>query len=94
VSAKMHCQGCDFYGSSVLADFQDGNPCRNCGLPHEAAVAVLAARERGASEELITKFTGAEQRATAAERKVADLERRLSEIRDVLDSEVQDYDRW
>jgi hypothetical protein len=51
-----------------------------CGLPAAAAIAVLAAQERGASEQLVQLTAKAEQRAAKAEREVLWLRDRLDQI--------------
>ena len=56
MSDKMECPGCEGYSSSVLADFNNGEPCRFCGLPHEATVAILAARRKSADADLTEQF--------------------------------------
>jgi hypothetical protein len=52
MSEKMECPGCKSYTSGVLADFNNGEPCRVCKLPYEAASAILAARRRSPDAEL------------------------------------------
>jgi hypothetical protein len=64
---KMQCPACESYPSSVLADFENGEPCRVRELPNEAASAILAARARSADAQLTAQFEEAITRATRAE---------------------------
>ena len=87
---KMTCPACDAHLSSVLMAFEEGQPCPNCGLPAEAAVDVLAARKRGASEVLTQKYAAAETRAAKAEAEVRKLRAKLDRIKWELESDAPD----
>jgi hypothetical protein len=78
---KRSCPACGTHSSSVGIDFRDGNPCRYCGLPAEAAFQLDAARERGASQAAVEMAAQAEARAAVAEAEVARLRAVLDEIR-------------
>jgi Family of unknown function (DUF6221) len=64
---NMQCPACESYTSSVLADFENAEPCRVCQLPNEAASAILATRARSADAQLTAQFEEAITRATRAE---------------------------
>jgi hypothetical protein len=80
MSNKAECPACDSYTSGIYTAFENGEQCPTCGLPAEAAAAVLAARERGASEELVQRAAKAERRAAAAEREAGRLRAALDRI--------------
>jgi hypothetical protein len=80
MSDKAICPACDSYTSAIHQAFRDGGACPYCGLPSETANAVLAAQERGASEDLVQRAAKAEQRAAKAEREVLWLRDRLDQI--------------
>lgn len=84
---KAYCPGCDASLSRIREAFDDGQPCPNCGLPYEAAMAVEAARARGADEKLVERALAAEKRAGEMEAELRDLRGRLSEIRGVANRE-------
>jgi uncharacterized protein (UPF0212 family) len=77
----MTCPACDAHLSSVYAAYQDERPCPECGLPHEAAVAVRKAAARGVSEDLQRRYTEAEQRAARAEREANALRNKVQGYR-------------
>jgi hypothetical protein len=85
VSDKAICPACDSYTSDIHEAFRSGDKCPYCGLPAKAANAVLAAQERGASEDLVQRAAKAEQRAAKAEQRAAKAEREVLWLRDRLD---------
>lgn len=80
MSMKAECPACDSETSELYRAFQEGDPCPYCGLPADAANAVLAARERGASEQLVERAAKAEQRAAKAEQEARRLREALDRI--------------
>jgi len=52
VSDKAECPGCGACTSGVLADDQNGEPCRYCGLSAQARAEVRAVRRTQADEQL------------------------------------------
>lgn len=93
---KMTCPACDAHLSAIHRAFQEERPCPNCGLPHEAAVAVIGAASRGAAVELQRKYLEAEQRAARAEREANALRNKLKAIEQVVGQPSGDFDpaRW
>lgn len=85
MSDKMECPGCESYTSSVLANFENGEPCPYCELPHEAAAAIIDARRRAADGELTKRYEKAIKRAARAEAEMHELRRTLRDIREALD---------
>ena len=85
---KMICPACDAYLSSIAMAFRDSEPCPNCGLPAEAAVAVLAAQKRGADEALTKKYAEAETRAAEAEAEARRLREKLRRIKRELEGDA------
>lgn len=85
MSDKMECPGCGSYTSTIRRRFEDGLPCDLCGLPAEAAMAVLAAQVRGADQTLIERAAAAEKRAAELERENGHLRSQLADIRRVLE---------
>ena len=81
---KMTCPACESHTSGMLSAFREGLPCPYCALPHEAAVAVLAAQQRAADEQLIARYMAAEKRAANAEQELGQLRRQLNGIRQIL----------
>lgn len=88
VTDKATCPACDSCTSGIARAFRDGESCPHCDLPADAAAAVLAAQERGASEDLVTRAAKAEQRAAAAEAEAGRLRGVLRRARRVLDEEA------
>lgn len=84
---KMTCPACDAHLSSVLQAFREGDPCPVCGLPADAASAVLAAQKRGADVELVERLTKAEQRAGKAEAEAMRLREKLQRIKWAIEDE-------
>lgn len=81
---KATCPACDSETSTIYRAFNEGEACPYCGLPADAANAVLAARERGASEQLVERAALAEQRAAKAEQEIGRLRGRLDRINRIL----------
>ena len=66
--------------TNVGIDFSQGDPCRYCGLPADAAFELDLARERGANKATVDMAAKAEARAAVAEVEVARLRGLLREI--------------
>jgi hypothetical protein len=84
MSEKMTCPGCNAYTSDTRNDYMNGDPCRFCGLPNEAMVAVISVQRSRADETLKKEYAKAIERATRAEDEVAKLSAKLEEIRYAL----------
>lgn len=80
----MECPACKSYLSSVCRAYRDGEDCPECGFPHEAHEAFLAAQARGADSTLNERLVLAEKRAVEAERELAVLRSKLARIGDIL----------
>ena len=80
MSDKRQCPACETYSSSVLAAFQRGEGCPQCGLSADAAEQLLMARARGATAELVEMAAKAEARAQAAEAEASELRATLAQI--------------
>lgn len=97
MSDKMTCPGCDAHSSTVLSRFNDGQPCKFCGLSAPAALEILAVRERQADAELTAKLEEALKRADKAEDQVRrlriHLNALLSKAHEVA-REVDDPEPW
>jgi hypothetical protein len=78
---KMECPACKSYTSAILEAYVGGRPCPYCGLPQEAASAVLEAQKRGADEDLTKRMLDAEKRAAKAEHEAAELRSILRDAR-------------
>ncbi len=92
---KMVCLCCDSYTSGILEAFEYGRPCPVCGLSADATQAILAARKKGADEQLVQRCLEAEQRAGKAEAEVALLRYRLAEVeRSVAAALKAEPPRW
>lgn len=76
----MTCPACGSRTSSVVAAFEDGDPCPACGLPHAAAVAVVAVKEQQADAEVTRRAIRAELRAAAAENELWRAQWRLDRV--------------
>ena len=83
---KMACPACDSETSAIGLAFRDGAPCPYCGLPAEAAEAVIEARKRGASEQVLERMAKAEARAAMAERRLGHLLGTLGTIARLADT--------
>lgn len=83
---KQMCPACDSETSAIGMAFRDGEPCPYCGLPAEAAEAVMEARKRGATEQVLERLAKAEARAAMAERRLGHLLGTLSAIARMADS--------
>lgn len=83
---KQMCPACDSETSAIGLAFRDGEPYPYCGLPAEAAEAVIGARKRGASEQVLERMARAEARAAMAERRLSHLLGTLSDIARLADS--------
>jgi DNA repair exonuclease SbcCD ATPase subunit len=88
----MTCPACDAHLSSVYSAFREERPCPECGLPHDAAVAVLKAAARGASEDLQRRYAEAEQRAAQAEREANALRNKIRAIEAEVNRSVEQFD--
>lgn len=85
MSDKMTCPGCDSYTSGVLADFTNEEECRYCGLPHEAAAAILSVRRTAADADLKARYEDAITRATRAEADSVRFAALLFELRELIE---------
>ena len=84
---KTTCPACDSETSAIGMAFRDGEPCPYCGLPAEAAEAVMEARKREeASELVLERMAKAEARAAMAERRLGHLLGTLGTIARMADS--------
>lgn len=77
---KRSCPACGTHSSDVGYDFINGDPCRFCGLPAEAALALDVAKARGAQQSILDMAAKAEARAGKAEAEVVRLRELLREI--------------
>lgn len=84
MSRKMTCPGCNAHTSSVLAAFEEGRPCPNCGLSAEAALEIDGVRQRRADEELKAKLETAIKERDAAQRELRLVKARLERITDLV----------
>lgn len=85
---KMECPACNAYLSSVCWAYRNGEDCPECGFPHDAHEAFLAAQARGADATLNERLVLAEKRAAEAERELAVVRSKLSRIGGILGPEV------
>lgn len=85
---KMECPACHGYLSSVRRAYLDGEDCPECGFPHDAHEAFLAAQARGADAGLNERLVLAEKRAVEAERELAVARSKLRRIGGILGPEV------
>ena len=83
---KTTCPACDSWTSEVGRALRDGEPCPYCGLPAEAAEAVIRARRRGAAEDVLERMAKAEARAAMAEKRLGHLLGTLGAIARMADS--------
>lgn len=83
---KQMCPACDSETSAIGMAFRDGEPCPYCGLPAESAEAVMEARKRGATEQVLERMAKAEARAAMAERRLGHLLGALGTIARMADS--------
>jgi transcription elongation factor Elf1 len=81
---KMTCPACNSHTSSVLAAFEEGRPCPECGLSAEAALEILSVRQRRADEELKAKLETAIKERDAAQRELRLVKARLERITDLV----------
>jgi hypothetical protein len=78
---RMLCPACGSYTSSIVAAFEEGEPCPACGLPASAAAAVIEVKARQAGEEVTQRAVRAELRAAAAEEELRWLRRVLASVK-------------
>ena len=83
---KRTCPACDSETSAIGLAFREGAPCPYCGLPAEAAEAVIEARKRGASEDILERMAKAEARAAVAENRLGNLVGTLATIARLADT--------
>lgn len=90
---KRECPGCDSWTSAVGEAFRDGDPCPYCGLPAEAVRLIDEARERHVSEDLITRYAAADERARKAETEARRLRLVLNNIQRFVDDGMAGLER-
>jgi hypothetical protein len=88
MSNKMTCPGCGTHTSSVLAAFEEGRPCPNCGLSAEAALEIQAVRLKRADEELKTRLETAIKERDEAQRELQWAKQRLEKVGETLSEAV------
>ena len=81
MSQKMTCPACNAHLSSVYQAFENGEPCPNCGLSHEAAQEVLSAKARNADETLRARLTELLAERDAAVARAEKAESKLQRIK-------------
>ena len=91
MGSKMSCPGCGSYGSDVQADYSEGNPCRHCGLSHDAAAEILAVQGSRADEAIKKQLTEALKAKGIAEAKLRKAEHRLEAIKEALEAEDPEW---
>jgi hypothetical protein len=87
---KMTCPACDARTSSVLAAFEEGRPCPNCGLSAEAALEIDDVQQRRADEELKARLEQAIKDRDAAQRELRLTKARLQRITDLVGRPLED----
>lgn len=87
---KMTCPACNSHTSSVLAAFEEGRPCPECGLSAEAALDILTVRQRCADEELKTKLETAIKERDVAQRELRLVKARLERITELVGRPLED----
>lgn len=85
MSEKMTCPGCSFHSSSVMAAFDDAEPCPSCGLSAAAALEIFGIRATRADVAVKAQAAEAIRRLDAAETRAAKAERLVERMREVLD---------
>lgn len=88
---RMTCPACGSRTSSIVAAFEEGDPCPVCGLPHAAASAVVAIKAREANSEVTQRAVHAELRAAAAENELRRAQWRLECVTQAI---VSEPDGW
>lgn len=91
---RMTCPGCGARTSSIVQAFVDGEPCPSCGLPHDAAAAVVEVKARQANEEVTRRAVRAEMRAAVAENELRLLKHRVEQVVAALASEPWGWTRF
>lgn len=90
MSRKMTCPACNSHTSSVLAAFEEGRPCPNCGLSSEAALEIAGVRQRRADEDLKARLETAIKERDAAQRELRLVKARLERITELVGSPLED----
>lgn len=85
---KMTCPGCNSHTSSVLAAFEEGRPCPQCGLSAEAALEIETIRQRRADEDLKARLEQAIKERDEAQRELRWAKHRLDRLSEVLGDAV------
>lgn len=90
MSRKMTCPACNAHLSSVLAAFEEGRPCPNCGLSAEAALEIEGVRMRRADEDLKARLEAAIKERDAAQRELRLVKARLKRITELVGRPLED----
>lgn len=90
MSNKMACPACGSHTSSVLAAFEEGRPCPECGLSAEASLEILTVRQRRADEELKTKLEATIKERDTAQRELRFVKARLERITELVGRPLED----
>jgi hypothetical protein len=90
MSRKMTCPACSAHTSSVLAAFEEGRPCPNCGLSAEAALEIEGVRQRRADEELKARLEVVVKERDAAQQELRLVKARLERITKLVGSPLTD----
>lgn len=90
MSRKMTCPACNSHTSSVLAAFEDGRPCPNCGLSAEAALEIDGVRMRRADEDLKARLETVIKERDAAQRELRLTRARLERITALVARPLED----
>jgi transcription elongation factor Elf1 len=90
MSRKMTCPACNSHTSSVLAAFEEGRPCPNCGLSAGAALEIEGVRQRRADEDLKARLEAAIKERDAAQRELRLTKARLERITELVGRPLED----
>ncbi len=95
MSRKMTCPACNAHTSSVLAAFEEGRPCPNCGLSAAAALEINDVQQRRADEELKARLETAIKERDSAQRELRLTKDRLERITDLVGRPLGDEEpQW
>lgn len=90
MSRKMTCPACNAYTSSVLAAFEEGQPCPYCGLSADAALEIDGVRQQRADENLKARLEKAIKERDAAHRELRLVKSRLERITELVGCPLED----
>ena len=91
MSEKMTCPGCDSHTSAVLNAYESDGECPYCGLSAEAMYMVTKAKERHASDELITKYTESQKENRRLVKENAMMRLKLNSIEQAVSRKLEDF---